>query len=66
MYSDNSGGLSLLGSAYGASICARTAVDALVSVNYIYAITLGNSFNGTLSCACATADAIFSNFVCHD
>ena len=60
------GKLSLLGSAYGASLCARAAVDALISVDYIYAITLSDSFNGTLSCACAATDAIFRNSVCHD
>ena len=61
-----SGKLSLLGSAYGACLCARAAVDALISVDYIYAITLSDSLNGTLSCASAATDAIFRNSVCHD
>ncbi len=57
--------LCLLGSTYGASLCARTAVDAGISVNYIYAVTLRNSLYGTFSCTCAAADAIISNLKCH-
>ena len=57
--------LCLLGSTYGASLCARTAVDAGISVNYVYAVALRYSLYGTLSCASTATDAIFSNLKCH-
>ena len=65
MYSLFGHQLCLLRSAYRACVCARAAIDALIGIDYIYAVTLGNSLNGALSCACAATDAIFGNLVCH-
>ena len=58
-------GLLLCGSSNGAGICTRTAANALVSVDYVLAITLGNATGGASVSASATADAIIRNLVCH-
>ena len=50
---------------YGASVSAGTAADALVSVNNVLAVALGNATYRTSIGACATADALIGNFVCH-
>ena len=47
-----------------AGICTVAAADAFVSVDNVD-IAFGNAGNGTLGCACATSDAIFSDFVSH-
>ena len=51
---------------YGASVCARTASDALVSVNNVLAVALSDAANRASICASAAADALIGNFVCHD
>ena len=48
-----------------AGACAGSAVDALVSVDYILTVTLGDSLYRTFSSTCATANAGISNFVSH-
>ena len=58
--------LSLNRSTYRACICACTAVDAKVSVDFVLAVTLCDSLNGTLSSASAASDAVISNLECHD
>ena len=57
--------LFLNGCVYGASICARTAADALVSVDNVLAVTLRNAGSGATVCACATSDALVTNLKCH-
>ena len=57
--------LFLNGCVYGASICARTAADALVSIDNVLAIAFRNAIGRTCICACATADAFIRNLVCH-
>ena len=59
------GKLFLRRSTYRTSVCARTAADALVSVDYVLAIALGDAAGGASVCASATADAFVRNFVCH-
>ena len=50
---------------YGASVCARTASDALVSVNNVLAVALSDAANRASICASAAADALIGNFVSH-
>ena len=57
--------LFLCRSAYRTCICARTAADALVSVNNVFAVTLGNATGRASVGACAAADALVRNLVCH-
>ena len=57
--------LSLLRSTYGACIYAGTATDALVSVDFILAITLNNCFHGASLNASAAGYAIIGNLICH-
>ena len=52
-------------SANRASICARAAGNALVSVDNELAVTLGYATNRTSICACAASDALIGNLVCH-
>ena len=54
-----------LRSAYRASVCASTAINALVSVDNVDSITLSDSFAGALISACTACYAIFRNLVCH-
>jgi hypothetical protein len=48
-----------------ASVSARTAVDAVVSVDYVLAITLADSAYRALIGTSAAGDAIIRNYVCH-
>ena len=57
--------LFLSGSANGANICAVTAGDALISIDFVLAITLGNATGGATVCACATSDALITNLESH-
>ena len=57
--------LLLNGSAYRTSVCARTAADALVSVNYVLTVALGNATCGASINACAAANALIRNLKCH-
>ena len=59
------GRLFALGCANGAYACACAAVQTLVSVDYILAVTFGDAVGGTCVSACATADTIIRNLVCH-
>ena len=61
MYSE----LVLNGSANRAYVCAVTAGNALISIDYELAITLRNAGSGATVCACATSDALVSNLECH-
>ena len=55
-----------LGSSYGAIVSAGTAIDALVSVDNVLAILLGDSLNGAGISASAAADALVKiNLVSH-
>ena len=50
---------------YGASVCTVAAADALVSIDNVLSITLGNARSGATVCASAAADALIGNLVCH-
>ena len=50
---------------YRASVCARTASDALVCIDNVLAVTLSDAANGASICASAAADALIGNFVSH-
>lgn len=52
-------------SAYGASICARTAGYAFVSVDNILAVAFGNAAGGASILASAARNAFVRNLVCH-
>ena len=54
-----------LGSLNGASVCAGAAVDALVSVDLVLAVSLVDGLGGAVLCASAAGDAIIANLVCH-
>ena len=58
-------GLLLLGSTNGASTCARTAVDALSSIDNVLVFALRDAAYGTLVRACAARDAIIINLISH-
>ena len=58
-------GLLLNRSANRAGVCTRAAADALVSVDNVLAVTLGNARNGASISASAAANALVSNLVCH-
>ena len=59
-------GLRLGGSAHGAGLGAGAAVDALVGVDFVLAVALGDRFNGAFAGAGAAGDARICNFVSHD
>ena len=61
MYSE----LFLNGSANRAYVCAVTAGDALISIDYELAITLRNARGGAAVCACTTRDALVINLESH-
>jgi len=62
MYSSK---LFLSRSANRAYVCAVTAGDTLVSIDYELAITLGNAGSGATVCACTTGDALVANLESH-
>lgn len=45
--------------------CTGTALDALISINYIFGITLGNSFNGAFCFTSAAAEALIADYISH-
>ena len=53
------------GSAYRTSLSTATAANALVSVDHILAITLGDATGGASICTSAARDALIGNLVCH-
>ncbi len=57
--------LFLSGCANRTCVCARAAANALVSVDYVFAITLGNATGRASVYTCTTADALIGNLVCH-
>ena len=57
--------LVLARSLYGASVNTTAAADALVSVDYVLAVTLGDCFNGACISASAASNAIIGDFVSH-
>jgi len=57
--------LFLSGCANRTCVCARTAANALVSIDYVFAITFGDATGRTCILASAAADALIGNFVCH-
>jgi hypothetical protein len=61
MYSE----LFLRGSTNRAYVCAVTAGDALVSIDYELAIALGNARGGATVCACTARDALITNLESH-
>ena len=58
-------GLSLLGSFYGAVVCASAAFDALFCINNVLAVAFLDSFYRAVLCASTTADASIGNYICH-
>ena len=52
-------------SAYRASLSTGTAANALVSVDNVLAITLGNASSGASVCASSARNALVGNLVCH-
>ena len=57
--------LLLRGSSYGTSICTAAAANALVSVDNVLAVTLGDAAGGASISASAASDALIRNLVCH-
>jgi len=57
--------LALLGSSDGAGASASAALDALVRIDDVLAITLRDRFHGALSRASAAADAFVTDNVSH-
>ena len=57
--------LFLSGCANRACVCARTAANTLVSIDYVFAITLGDAAGRASILASAAADAFIGNLVCH-
>jgi len=58
--------LFLSDSANGAAICARTAIQASVCVDYVSFVALRDSANGAGICAGTAANASRRNLVCHE
>ena len=48
------------------SACASAALNALVGVDYVFAVALGDTTYGALALASTTSEAIIVNFVSHD
>ena len=48
-----------------ASACASTAVNALISINYINSISLRDSLSRAFTCAYAAADTRIINYISH-
>ena len=57
--------LFLCGSANGTSVCARAAAYAVICVDNVLAVALGNSTGGASISASAASDAIIGNLVSH-
>lgn len=57
--------LRFFASSYRASASASSTVDALIFVDYVCSISLGNSFCRTFVDASAAAQACVSDFVSH-
>jgi hypothetical protein len=57
--------LCLLGCIYGAGTSASAAVDAVVSIDNVLAVSFRDSTNGAVSCASTACDASITNYICH-
>jgi hypothetical protein len=57
--------LFLYGSANRACACTATAANALICVDYVLAVTLGNATGGACISASAAGDAFIGNLVSH-
>lgn len=57
--------LRFFASSYRASASASSTVDALIFVDYVCSISLGNSFCRAFVDASATAQACVRNFISH-
>ena len=58
-------GLFLRRSANRAYVCAVAAGDALISIDYELAVTLGNARYGAAVCTCTARDALIANLESH-
>ena len=52
-------------SAYWANTCTSTAIEALVSVDNVFAVSCRDSANRALSFTAAAVDAFITNYICH-
>lgn len=57
--------LRFLGSVYGAGVGTGAAIDALVGIDDVLAVSLGNGLGGTIGSAGAAVDASIADFVSH-
>jgi hypothetical protein len=53
-------------SIYRANASARTAVNALVGVNYVLTVYLADATNRALALARTACNAVIGNFISHD
>ena len=60
-----SDGSLLCGSSHRTSICTAAAADALVSIDNVLAVTLGNATGRASVSTSAAGDALIGNLVCH-
>ena len=58
-------GLFLRRSANRAYVCAVTAGDALISIDYELAVALGHARYGAAVCTCTARDALIANLESH-
>lgn len=52
--------------AYGASICTSAAINALLGIDNVLAVSFGDRFNGATVSASAATETFVGNFVSHD
>lgn len=52
-------------SSYGANLGTAAAIDALLGIDLIFAVTLADSFYRATCCTSATSDTIIRNLKCH-
>jgi hypothetical protein len=58
-------GLFSLGRVHRTVLSAGAAINALVGVDLVLAVTFGDGFHRTVLCAYAAGDAVVTNLVCH-
>ena len=54
------------GSLNRANAGASAALDALIGVNYVFAVAFADGADRAFTRACAAGDAVITDFVCHD
>jgi hypothetical protein len=59
------GALTFNNALYGATVCASSALDALICVDFELVVAFADSLNRARSSTCTALDTIISNFVCH-